>query len=165
MLDRQLGIAWQLLQYHLTDLTDDECLWRPAEAGLHVIRRDGVWAAEWPETESYGAGPPSIAWLTWHIGFWWSSALNHSFGDATLGRADVPWPGSAARTVAWLEGLHDQWTAALAALPDAAFASAEHTRWPFADRPFADLVAWLNLELMKNASEIGYARFLYAVRR
>jgi len=26
------------------------------------------------------------------------------------------------------------------------------------------LVAWVNLELTKNAAEIGYARFLYAVR-
>jgi hypothetical protein len=26
------------------------------------------------------------------------------------------------------------------------------------------VVAWLTVELTKNASEIGYARFLYAVR-
>ena len=32
------------------------------------------------------------------------------------------------------------------------------------DRPLGDVVAWVNLELMKNAAEIGYARFLYAVR-
>jgi hypothetical protein len=32
------------------------------------------------------------------------------------------------------------------------------------DRPFSDIVGWLNVELMKNAAEIGYARFLYAVR-
>lgn len=39
-----------------------------------------------------------------------------------------------------------------------------NTRWPFKDRPFADVVAWLNIELAKNAAEIGYARFLYAAR-
>jgi hypothetical protein len=33
------------------------------------------------------------------------------------------------------------------------------------DRPFGDVLAWVNLELTKNAAEIGYARFLYAVRR
>lgn len=37
-------------------------------------------------------------------------------------------------------------------------------RRPFRDRPFGDVVAWVNVELTKNASEIGYARFLYAVR-
>lgn len=39
----------------------------------------------------------------------------------------------------------------------------ERTRWPFRDRPFGDVVAWVNVELTKNAAEIGYARFLYAV--
>ena len=29
--------------------------------------------------------------------------------------------------------------------------------WP------GDVVAWVNMELMKNAAEIGYARFLHAV--
>lgn len=47
---------------------------------------------------------------------------------------------------------------------DEAFASAELTRWPFTGRPFADVVAWLKLELMKNAAEVGSARFLYATR-
>lgn len=165
VLDRQLGIAWRLLQFHLADLSDAECLWRPAPRGLHVIHRGGVWEAEWPETESYSAGPPSIAWLTWHIGFWWSSALDHSFGDGTVRRADIAWPGSAGATRAWLQRLHDDWATELAALPDDAFNATERTRWPFVDRPFADVVSWLNLELMKNASEIGYCRFLHAVRR
>ena len=42
--------------------------------------------------------------------------------------------------------------------------SMRRTRWPFRDRPFGDIVAWANVELTKNAAEIGYARFLYAVR-
>jgi hypothetical protein len=42
--------------------------------------------------------------------------------------------------------------------------SAERTRWPFQDGPFGDVIAWVNVELTKNAAEIGYARFLYAVR-
>jgi hypothetical protein len=41
--------------------------------------------------------------------------------------------------------------------------SAQRTRWPFHDRPFGDVIAWVNVELTKNAAEIGYARFLYAV--
>ena len=42
--------------------------------------------------------------------------------------------------------------------------SETHTRWPFQQRPFGDVLAWVNVELTKNAAEIGYARFLYAVR-
>jgi hypothetical protein len=164
ILDGQLNVAWKLLDLHLTGLTDEECLWRPAARGLHVLNDSGTWRAEWPETEAYATGPPSIAWLTWHIGFWWSTVLNHSFGDRTLRREDITWPGAAEATREWLTRLHDEWVAALAALPDHELRSAERTRWPFADKPFYQLAAWLNLELMKNAAEVGYCRFLYAVR-
>lgn len=163
-LDHQLGTAWRLLELHLRGLGDDECLWRPTPRGPHVFDDSGTWRATWPETEAYATGPPSIAWLTWHIGFWWSMALDHSFGDGTLRREEVAWPGSAEATGKWLRGLHEEWTAALEALPDAELASTERTRWPFTDGPFHRVVAWVNLELVKNAAEIGYCRFLYAVR-
>jgi hypothetical protein len=42
--------------------------------------------------------------------------------------------------------------------------SAALTRWPFQDRPFGDVVAWRNLELMRNAAEIGYVRLLQGAR-
>ena len=75
---RQFDTAWKLMSYHLDGLTTDECLWRPARKGLHVAQgADGVWRADWPEHEGYDLGPPSIAWITWHVGFWWSMALDH----------------------------------------------------------------------------------------
>ncbi|HEX5387723.1 MAG TPA: hypothetical protein VFW66_13550, partial [Gemmatimonadales bacterium] len=40
--------------------------------------------------------------------------------------------------------------------------STRRTRWPFQDRPFGDVVAWVNVELTKNAAELGYARFLFS---
>lgn len=79
-------------------------------------------------------------------------------------REDVTWLGSADATWAWLNRLRDEWTSADASLSDDELASTERTRWPFADRPFYRLAGWLSLELMKNASEIGYCRFLYAAR-
>lgn len=42
--------------------------------------------------------------------------------------------------------------------------STELAKFPLKDCPFSDIIAWLNLELMKNASEIGYARFLFGNR-
>lgn len=162
---RQFDTAWALTEYHLEDLTTEECLWRPAEKGLHV-RKDagGAWRGEWPESEGYDLGPPSIAWTTWHIGFWWSMALDHAFGDGTLSHEDVVWPGEADGVRAWLDGMREDWRGRLESLGEADLASAERTRWPFRDRPFGDVAAWVNIELMKNAAEIGYARFLYAVR-
>ncbi|MFL5616356.1 MAG: DinB family protein [Gemmatimonadaceae bacterium] len=162
---RQFDTACALAHIHLGSLTSDECLWRPSDRGLHVRRgTDGRWRAEWPEHEGYGLGPPSIAWLTWHMIFWWSMVIDHSFGDGTLTREEIDWPGSAHGVRSRMGALEDMWRGHLAQLADADLASQARTRWPFTDRPFGDVVAWVNVELTKNAAEIGYARFLYAVR-
>jgi hypothetical protein len=160
----QLDVAWALTQYHLTGLTTQECLRRPASKGLHVEQgADGRWRAEWPESEGYDLGPASIAWLTWHMGFWWSMVHDHSFGPGALKREDVLWPGTAEEVQAWLGRLHEQWRSAVMGLDDAELCSPARSRWPIEGKPFADIVAWVNLELMKNAAELGYARFVLAV--
>jgi hypothetical protein len=164
-MDSQFDIAWALTAYHLEGLTTEECLWRPARVGLHVHQDpDGSWRADWPDREGYDIGPPSIGWITWHINFWWSMTLNHSFGDATLTREQVTWPGSADAVRARINQLKDEWREAVAGLGEDDLRSTRHTRWPMQDRPFGDIVSWLNVELMKNAAEIGYARFLFAVK-
>src|SRR5438045_1752462 len=163
-LQRQLDMAWKLAKLHLDGLTTDECLWHPASGGLHVHQdADGKWRPDWPDHEGYDLGPPSIAWVTWHIGFWWSMVLDHSFGDATLSREKVMWPGNADDVREWLAQLQGRWRGKLAHITDDDLRSPKRTRWPFTDRPFGDIVAWVNIELAKNPSEIGYARFLYAV--
>jgi hypothetical protein len=162
---RQFRTASRLLHHHLDTLTTAECLWRPSARGLHVHQaRDGRWEADWPDREDYDIGPPSIAWTTWHIGFWWSMVLDHSFGDGTLDRAHVRWPGDATGASAWIGRLETRWLALIEALDEDRWTSPELSRWPFTDRPFRDIVAWANLELTKNAAEIGVLRFLYAVR-
>ncbi|MFZ5787375.1 MAG: DinB family protein [Acidobacteriota bacterium] len=163
---RQLDTAWKLARYHLDGLGTEECLWRPAARGPHVRRNAaGRWRADWPEHEGYDLGPPSIAWLQWHMGFWWSMTLDHSFGARTLSSEDVHWPGSAEAARGWLAGLHETWRARLAGLASDELRSAALTRWPLRERPFSDVLAWVNVELTKNAAEIGYARFLFASRR
>jgi hypothetical protein len=91
--------------------------------------------------------------------------LDHSFGAGTLTREAVTWPGTADGVRERLTELRDEWVAALDNLTHSDLQSTQQTRWPFRDRPFGDVVAWVNVELTKNASELGYARFLYAVRR
>jgi hypothetical protein len=165
-LRRQFDIAAKLTRFHLQTLTTEECLWRPAPQGLHVhCRDDGSWQADWPKSEGYEVGPPSIAWVTWHIGYWWSMVLDHSFGAKSLERSSVHWPGSASGVRAWIGDLEARWLQSIAVLSDAELAADAMSRWPFSERPFADIIAWANLELAKNAAEIGYARFLYASRR
>lgn len=164
-LNFQFDISWQMLEYHLKGLEDDECLWRPALKGLHVVNKSEIWYADWPVSEAYDIGPASIAWLTWHIIFWWSMVLDFSFGNGTLNREDVLWPGNMTTTRKRIIHLRDTWRHAVATLTDDELVSCERTRWPFTDKPFCELIAWLNLELMKNAAEIGYCRFLYANRK
>jgi DinB superfamily len=163
---RQLDTAWKLAAYHLDGLTTGECLWRPADRGPHVWQReDGRWTADWPDREGYDIGPASIAWLTWHMLFWWSMLLDHSFRAGALKREDVAWPGDAEAVQRQLRRLHREWSGELGKLGDEDLRAGARTHWPFRDRPFGDVVAWANVELVKNASEIGYARFLYAGRR
>jgi hypothetical protein len=132
---------------------------------LHVHRADNdVWLADWPESESYDIGPASIAWLTWHVGFWWTMVLDHSFGSGSVQRSQIFWPGDADGVRTWIASLERDWLESIEALSDAELQSLENTRWPFLGRPFADVIAWVNLELTKNAAEIGYARFLFAAQ-
>ncbi len=162
---RQFDTAWKLAQYHLDGLTTDECLWRPARAGLHVLQQPGgTWRADWPTHEGYDLGPASIAWITWHMGFWWSMVLDHSFANATLTREQVAWPGTADGVRTALGGFATTWRARIEALSDDDLRATTRAHWPFSDRPFADVVAWATVELTKNAAELGYARFLHAVR-
>lgn len=162
-LTRQFETAWKLASYHLDGLGDEECLWRPARCGLHVHEdAQGRWLADWPDHEGYDVGPPSIAWLTWHMGFWWSMVLEHSFAEGALSREQVLWTGSAQAARDWLERLSGQWRAELDRLTDEGLRSERRTRWPFTQRPFGDVVAWVNVELTRNAAELGYARFLYS---
>lgn len=47
---RQFETAWALTSYHLEGLSTEECLWRPARAGLHVQQLlDGRWRADWSD--------------------------------------------------------------------------------------------------------------------
>jgi fructose-1,6-bisphosphatase len=89
--------------------------------------------------------------------------FNHSFGDGSVARESITWPGSADDVRSWLDGLQSEWRAALERMTDDDLQSTRRTRWPFQSRPFGDVVAWVNVELTKNAAEIGYARFLFAV--
>ena len=159
---RQHEMAWALAGHHLDRLTTEACLWRPGgETGLHVWQQeDGRWRADWPESEGYEIGPASLGWISWHMIFWWRMVLDQSFGDGRLTKEDVIWPGSADGVRAELSGLHARWMDAVTALDEAALAETALTRWPFRDRPFADIVAWANTELTKSAAEMGYVLFL-----
>lgn len=60
-----------------------------------TVRRspDGTWQPDWAETEPDPVPVPTIAWLTWHIGWWWSTATAHARGAEPRSRTEITWPG------------------------------------------------------------------------
>lgn len=161
----QFEIAWSLTSYHLESLTTKECLWRPAARCLHINEDDtGQWRADWPEHEGYDIGPPSIGWTTWHICFWWKKALDHIRGLTSLTQEDVLWPGSADEVRAEVNELRNRWLALLTDCSDSDLQVPNPASWPIPESSLGTIAAWLNIELVKNAAEIGLVRFLYAAQ-
>jgi DinB superfamily len=162
----QFDLTWSLLDGHLAALSDDECLWEPSD-GCWTVRETapGHWLADWEEPEPTPAPPSTIAWVTWHVGWWWTETLARTSGTLPPPRTEIGWPGSAADTVAWLRGLRERWFGVLDRLTEADLAAV--APYPWQDRPdrtVAHMIGWVNAELMKNAAEIGQLRFLYAAR-
>lgn len=158
----QFDLTWALFEYHLERLEDEDFLWEPAAETwtLHPVA-DG-WEPDWADTEPDPVPAPTIAWLTWHIGWWWTTATAHVQRRAPRDRADVKWPGPAA-SAEWLRGHRDDWLAALDALADADLDAPSAYPWPGdAGLTVAHLAAWVNAELMKNAAEIGQLRLVRA---
>lgn len=158
----QLDMTWQLFQYHINGLGDEECYWCKTPQGLNVCKVGDDWVPDWPDTEEYCIGPASIAWILWHILYWWQSTLSASFKGKKLAKEDVAWPGNIQVAIEKITECHDVWIEKLSSMMEAEFESTEKCCWPFENENFVRLALWLNNEFMKNVAEIGAARFLYA---
>ena len=164
VLRTQLHLVWSLFELSLDRLTDDECHWSPVNDDRTATVRcdaDGRWVADWSGVEAEPYPVTTIAWLTWHIGWWWSTTIAHATQTPVPDRADVTWPGSADATRAWLRDLHGRWLVVLDGLTEADLDAVAPFPWPSRpDRTVANMVAWVNAELMKNVAEIGQLRIL-----
>ncbi|WP_103091861.1 DinB family protein [Tetragenococcus halophilus] len=162
----QFDISKKLLEYHLDSLSQDEYLWRSPNCGLYIQKINGNWYANFPEHENYELGTPSVAWTLWHITFWWEMVFNHSFGNGTLTKEDIDVYENVESVKASINSLIERWQEKLDSVTEEELYSKGYSKFPFDNTvEFHKLAAWLNLELMKNASEIGYVRFEYASYR
>ncbi|MGW1979817.1 DinB family protein [Streptomyces sp. NPDC001889] len=158
LLVRQLDLVWSLFEHHRAGLDDPACFWEPAPGAWTVRRGEaGRWVADWQVPEPDPVPTTSIAWLTWHIGYWWTTTHGHCFEGGAPGREEIDWPGTAEGAVVWLTELKERWRAELAALGDEELDSTERTAGlPWGrEQTLADIAAWVNVELAKNVSEIG----------
>lgn len=161
----QFDLTWSLFEYHLDRLEPEDFLWEPATVCWTVRRTDdGTWVADWAESEPDPVPVPTIGWLSWHIGWWWSVAIDHAQGRALRERSEITWPGAGKPAVDWLRGLREDWLAALGRFTDADLDSTAPFPWQNDPRhTLAHMVAWVNAELMKNVAEIGQLRLQRAV--
>lgn len=157
----QLQLAWSLAGHHLPGLTEELCLWEPA-LGAWTVRRgvDGRWRPDWVEPEPDPAPAATAGWLTWHLGWWWSAALDHAYGRQPPDREQVLWPGTAAAAADWITDLHQRWREFLDACTEADLDEPFGYPWP-QSRPLSIAAGWVNAELMKNVAEIGVLRHMW----
>jgi hypothetical protein len=161
----QFDLTWSLAELHLDRLTTDDFLWEPAPHCWTVRQgADGSWTPDWADTEPDPIPVPTIGWVTWHLGWWWTVAIDHARGREPRDRTAVAWPGPGA-TVDWLRELHGDWLTVLDGLTDADLAGAAPFPWPAdAGMTVAQMLGWANAELMKNIAELGQLRLLRAAR-
>jgi hypothetical protein len=163
----QFDLAWALGDVHLSELVEDDFLWEPSR--LHwTVRPDasGVWPPDWADVEPDPLPVPTIGWLTWHIDWWWSVAIDHATGVAPRDRADLTWPGTGAAAVSRIRELAARWRDVLSGLRADDLARPSTYPWGAdAGRTVTHTALWVNVELTKNISEIGQLRLLRAARR
>jgi hypothetical protein len=162
----QFDLIWTFAELHIDALVEDDFLWAPAEL-VWTVHPDeaGDWRPDWADSEPHPIPVPTIAWLSWQLLWWWSTALDDLAGLPHRHREDVTWPGSGTAAVAAIRELAAQWRDRLVALTDGDWRQPSAFPWSAdAGKTVADSVLWANVELMKNVTEIGQLRLLRAAR-
>lgn len=160
----QFDMTWSLFEYHLERLAPEAFLWEPTNL-TWTVRPDaaGNWLPDWADTEPDPVPVPTIGWVSWHIGWWWSTAIDHAQGRTPRERTDITWPGDGPAAVAWLRDLRTRWLTVLDGLTDADLDATSALPWQAPpDNTVGHMIAWLNAELMKNVAEIGQLRLIWA---
>lgn len=157
----QFDLVWALADLHLSALVDDDFLWEPA--GLVWTMRPGdddVWRPDWADTEPDPIPVPTIAWLLWHITWWWSTAIDDVTGTPPRPRSEITWSGDGGKAVSRVRDLAARWCELLGTVD--LTAPSTYPWGPEHEHTAAHTALWVNVELTKNISEIGQLRLLRA---
>ena len=164
---RQFELAWSLTELHLAALVEDDFFWEPTNL-CWTVRQDeaGVWRPDWADTEPDPPPVPTVAWLTWHIDYWWTMTIDSLTAISRRDRSEISWPGDGAAAVSRLRDLATQWRKLLAGMTEQDLAAASVFPWEAdAGHTIADTVLWVTVELTKNVAELGQLRMLRAAGR
>ncbi|MBE2997402.1 DinB family protein [Nocardiopsis sp. HNM0947] len=152
----------------LEGLTDAEFYWEPAPGAWNVRRLpDGRHAPDSgvPEPE-----PPPVTTIAWRLGHIvvdvLETRINWHFGDRTLSRDTIDWPGTADEAKQRLRMAFRTWFENMHELGEEDFAApvggAEAAQW--ADMPMVVLVLHLQREIIHHGAEVALMRDLYQAR-
>jgi hypothetical protein len=114
-----------------------------ASTNVCTVHRTGDgWVADWPNEDNPPLPEVTIAWLLWHIEWWWTDTISRVNGAQPIPPEAHPWSGGTSGIVAakqkWDEVLA---TAHLDVLVD----------WLMPEpQPLWFIASWVNFELTKN---------------
>lgn len=144
----QLDLVWRFADEHVLPRIDDAATnWEPSSHCVGVRRVDGVLVADWPDESAEPLPETTVAWLLWHIEWWWSNTITVCRGGTAVAPDAHAWSGSVDR----IRTLRAEWDELLAAIePETPVVGLMPD-----DTPFWEVAGWVNFELAKNVAEIG----------
>jgi len=164
----QLDFHWRSqLRPRLDGLTDDEYFWEPVP-GCWSIRPagDGTFRADWAWP---APDPPPVTTIAWRLAHVAGPVLgiraSSHFGDGSLTIETVPWLGSAAEALAFLDRSYAAWKAGVERMDEAGLARpVGPAEGPFREYPMASLICHVNREVIHHGAEVALLRDLYRAR-
>lgn len=111
LLQRQLRIMWRFAEEFVLGKIDQQlALWEPSTNVCTIHPKDGRWVADWPDEDRTPLPEATIAWLLWHIEWWWADTILRVNGRTPLAPEEHSWSGGTRRSAA----LKQQWDTVLA---------------------------------------------------
>jgi hypothetical protein len=153
LLQRQLDVMWRFATDFVVDQVDLElALWKPSPHVCTVHQTADGWVADWPNEEESPLPDATIAWLLWHIEWWWWDTIATVAGQPGLAPSDHRWSGGTSGLVQAKRA----WDRVLAEV-DLDGLVAWHLPKP---QPVWFIAGWVNAELSKNLAEINQLKTL-----
>ena len=144
---------WRFATDFIIDQIDLElALWEPSTHVCTVHQAGDGWSADWPDEDKGPLPDATIAWLLWHIEWWWTDTIAMVNGQPGVSPSAYRWSGGAGGLVAakqaWDQIVSDADLDALVA-------------WHMAEPQSVWFIAsWVNVELTKNLAEINQLKGL-----
>jgi hypothetical protein len=158
-------------------LTDDECLWEPAQPAWSIRRRGAATSpasfgrGEWVIDHERDPDPPPVTTIAWRLGHLigmfagrWEWTYGARSEDPMTLTAFTPWADEALDAL-WTQT--DRWLADAAKLTDEQLHTVGFGQYPYGldpQLPFIAILWWMNKEFIHHTAEIALLRDLYRAR-